>query len=64
MSRVPAPSLPTAKQIREVHETVAALFPGVRISQVGPGGVVFEYPEASAPSPDGWRGKPFAPERT
>lgn len=64
MSRIRAPSLPTEEQIRKAHTTVAALCPGVRIKQVGPDGVTFEYPDAPGSAANGYIGKPFAPERT
>lgn len=48
MPRPSAPSMPTARQIQEAHETVCALYPAARIARVGPEGVTFDYPEASA----------------
>ena len=56
----PSPSLPTPKQIRAVHEAVAALHPGARIVKVGPEGVTFDYPDSSAPREGDWRGRPFS----
>jgi len=54
-----APSLPTPKQIRDVHEIVAPLHPGARIKAVGPEGVIFEYPGAAATVADPDAGKPL-----
>lgn len=60
MSRPSAPSFPTPRQIREVYETVAALYPGVRIANVGPDGVTFDYGDNSPAGQDAWRGKSFS----
>lgn len=60
------PSLPTPKQIREAHEVVAELYPGARIKQVGPEGVIFEYPAAGRAEAEvsKWQGRPFSAEGT
>lgn len=60
MSRPSAPSLPTAKQIRDAHAAVVALHPGARVVRIGPDGVAFDYPDTATPSADTWAGKPFA----
>jgi hypothetical protein len=64
MGNRPAPSLPTPKQIRDVHEIIAELYPGARIAKVGPEGITFIYPDAPVISGDQWRGKPFSAEGT
>jgi len=59
-----APAIPTPKQIRDVHQTVAKLCPGARLTRVGPEGVSFEHPGSPAvstsPADDQWAGKPFS----
>ena len=54
-----APSMPTPRQIRAAWEAVKALHPDARIARVGPEGVEFVYPDASASGDDRWKGKPF-----
>lgn len=45
MSRTPAPSMPTEKQVRDAFKTVTTLCPGARIKSVGPDGVTYFYPD-------------------
>jgi hypothetical protein len=45
MSRVPSPSMPTERQVRDAYEVANAICPGVRIKGVGPNGVEFVYPD-------------------
>ena len=59
MPRPSAPSMPTAHQIKEAHDTVVALFPGARIKAVGPDGVLFDYPDAASIGGGKWEDKPF-----
>lgn len=62
MSRTPAPSMPTERQIQEALKTVSTLHPGVRIARVGPDGVTFDYHDKTASKDESWRGKPFSAE--
>ena len=62
MSRSPAPSMPTERQIRDALKVVRAIHPDAQIAKVGPKGVSFSYPKSSDPSSEGWQGKPFSAE--
>lgn len=61
MARPSAPSMPTPLQIETVHKAVCSLYPNARIKSVGPEGVIFDYPEISAPDAK-YRGIPFSAE--
>lgn len=45
MTRPAAPSLPTARQIREAVKAVLDVCPDARVARVGPEGVTFRYPD-------------------
>lgn len=62
MSRTPAPSMPTERQIQEAFKIVSSVYPGARIARVGPDGVTFDYQDKTVPKDEGWRGKPFSAE--
>lgn len=59
MSRPAAPSMPTERQIKDAHNTVAAIYPDARIARVGPEGVTFEYPEGRKQASE-WASRPFS----
>jgi hypothetical protein len=63
MSRSPAPSMPTERQIQEAHRAVTSLHPGARIERVGPEGVTFVYPEGKTGRIE-FENQPFAPARS
>lgn len=60
MSARLSPSLPTPKQIRDVHDAVSALHPGARIIRIGPEGLTFEYPDTTKPASVAWEGRAFS----
>lgn len=59
MSRPPAPSMPTEKQVREAYAVVKALCPGARIKSIGPDGITYLYPDEINSGTNG-RVQPFS----
>ena len=63
MSRPAAPSMPTAKQVREARDLVLSIDPNAKILRVGPDGVTFSYDRGGPTGPmKSWAGKPFSAE--
>lgn len=52
--------MPTAKQIDDAWKAVKKISPDVRIHNVGPEGVTFQYPTVEEKSAKQWEGRPFA----
>jgi hypothetical protein len=55
--------MPTERQIKAAIKVAREQCPGARIKEVGPKGVVFEYPEQGTPTTE-WEGKPFTGDAT